>query len=274
MSPTAPREGSAATLLTVGFSTTSDRVSRLVALEDPPVASLAVVQHFGAEEFSPDDVPAPVADRGPVSVLRSRGVAKSRNKALELCGTKYLLFGDDDVEIQWDEVFAAVTRMQQNGTAIALGYGVDAGTGRARKSHPAEFGRLTVWNSARAATYEMVVDVEQCRKAGVRFDERFGAGAELPLGDEYIFIADALRAGLTGESMPLAFGVHPHVSSGSNWSDEAHTASRSAVFARVFGPLGYPVRAVFAVRHRRDLGSWRAAWRFVMRPPALKGLNR
>lgn len=188
---------------------------------------------------------------------------------MDLAGTRYVLFGDDDVEVQWDEIAAAVARMRERGLAVALGYGVDAATGTSRKRHPADYRPLSVWNSARAATYEMVVDVEQLRAAGVRFDERFGAGADLPLGDEYIVIVDALRAGLTGESMPLAFGVHPHVSSGSNWNDERHTRSRSAVFARVFGAGGYPVRAAFALRHARDWPSVGAAWRFVARPPRL-----
>ena len=53
---------------------------------------------------------------------------------------------------------------------------------------------------------ELALRREAVLAAGVRFDEGFGAGAGTAnfLGEEYIFIADCLRAGLCGEHRPAA----------------------------------------------------------------------
>ena len=49
---------------------------------------------------------------------------------------------------------------------------------------------------------------------GVRFDERFGAGADWSIGDEYIFLADLLRKKLSGRHVALPLAIHPRLSSG------------------------------------------------------------
>lgn len=263
---TGARSEAVASDLTVGYSTLARRVGRLAPVADDRVRTLVVVQDPDA------DVPgaAPdIAGAGVVVTMAGGGVARSRNRAIDLCETRYLLFGDDDVEIDVDAVLEAVAMLRETGAAIALGYGIDMETGVSRKRHPARTTRLTARNSGRAATYEMVIDVDQCRRAGVTFDTRFGAGAVLPLGDEYLFIVDAVRAGLAGYSVPLAFGRHPHHSSGSDWDKSAHLVSRAAVLERAFGAWAPLARAAFATRHMRRMGGLRGAWRFAFTRPVL-----
>ena len=91
------------------------------------------------------------------------------------------------------------------------------------------------------------------RAAGVRFDEGFGVGAgtAASLGEEYVFLADALAAGLTGVHDPLPVSVHPHASSGFVWEGEAQARARALVFARVFGRAAPAVRLAFALKNRR-----------------------
>ena len=80
------------------------------------------------------------------------------------------------------------------------------------------------------------------RAAGVRFDEGFGVGAgtEATLGEEYVFLADCLAAGLAGVHDPLPVSVHPHESSGFVWEGAAQARARALVFARVFGRAAPP----------------------------------
>jgi hypothetical protein len=93
-----------------------------------------------------------------------------------------------------------------------------------------------------------MIKIESIRSAGIEFDENFGAGVENYLGDEYIFIADALNKGLKGVYLPIKVAVHPSDSSGSRWGTDKDLKARAAVFSRVFGPLAPIFRAFFLIK--------------------------
>lgn len=241
--------------LTVAYSSLAERVADIRPPADPRIEVLVCVQGPTSGLEVPEGV-----DR--VVPVPGRGVARSRNAAIENSRRRYLLFCDDDVEVRTDGVLAAVAHLRATGAALALGRAVDP-EGQLRKRYRGDRPtRLTLMNSAKAATYEMLVDVAQVRQAGLRFDERFGAGVETYLGDEYLFIAELLRGGLQGYAVPFVFGVHPPSSSGSRWGG-ADLHVRAVVLNHVFGPLAPPARALFALRHRRRIGGRAELVRFA-----------
>lgn len=252
--------------VTVGYSSLIDRTVAIPAASELAGAELVVIAQTGRVPGDSDTTAdarlasaaatlAPLEARGArVVVLDSRGVAKSRNEALRQATRRYLLFCDDDVAVDVEGVAAAVAHLEKSGAALALGRAVDE-TGAFRKTYPSEVVPLTVLNSARAATYEMIVDVEQARAANVWFDERFGAGVDgMYLGDEYIFIADLLRAGLTADAVPVTVAMHPADSSGARWGTDADVDARSAALTRALGAKAWWVKPAFAARHARTLG--------------------
>ncbi|NDD26634.1 MAG: hypothetical protein EB103_07230, partial [Actinobacteria bacterium] len=106
------------------------------------------------------------------------------------------LSADDDIQFNLDSLALAIKKLQSSDAALLLGMAQDE-TGKLRKKYPSKSTPLNKLNSAKAATYEMVIDLEKIKSAGIRFDENFGAGAkDTYLGDEYIFICDLLSAGL------------------------------------------------------------------------------
>jgi hypothetical protein len=125
--------------------------------------------------------------------------------------------------------------------------------------------RLTRWNSGKAATYEMMLRRDAFTRAGVRFDEGFGAGVDPHfLGDEYILITDALAAGLQCRFLPVIIAVHPTVSSGAGFGTERDARARAAAFGRVFGRLAPAARLAFVLRSPRRFGSAALSARFVL----------
>jgi len=52
------------------------------------------------------------------------------------------------------------------------------------------------------------------KKNQIKFDERFGLGTNFPSGEEYIFITDCFKSGLTVKYLPINIGVHPNETSG------------------------------------------------------------
>ena len=241
--------------LTIAYSSLAERVGDISApAERDDLEVLVLVQG----ELDPA-VPLPP---GRLIQVPGRGVARSRNAAIRHAGHRYLLFCDDDVEVRLEGVLAGVDHLRRTGAAIALGRASD-GRGVVRKRYLRRRpGRLGLASAGKAATYEMLVDVEQVRAVGARFDERFGAGAEIYLGDEYLFIAEMLRAGLRGETVPYIFGIHPAKSSGSRWTGrDLHV--RALVLNEVFGRGAPFVRAAFALRHARGMRDVRTGLAFL-----------
>lgn len=232
--------------LTIAYSTLATRASNI---ELPAMRSgqevLIIVQDPDGHAY-----PAP-PDRPDVRVIHldSKGVAKSRNAAIDNARGQFLVFADDDIVFNLDSLYAITEHFENCECSLVLGQAVDP-EGSLRKKYPSESQWLNRLNSAKAATYEMVIRVSAIKSAAIRFDEEFGAGATNYLGDEYIFISDLIKGGLKAHFLPITMAIHPVDSSGSGWGTNADLRARSVIFSRVFGPLAFVMRAAFILRHR------------------------
>lgn len=226
--------------LTIGYSTLASRAKNIKFLNS--ASSLVIIQNpeaSGLPNFS---------DEITVVELQSKGVAKSRNSAIDHAKTKYLIFGDDDIEFSEAGITSAINFLDANkDVSILLMQAVDE-TGKLRKSYPAKAHALKLTNSAKAATYEMAIRVSDIKNKGIRFDENFGAGATNYLGDEYIFIADSIRAGLKGRFEPIVIATHPTQSSGTLRNSAKDRSARAKVFGRVFGIWAPGMRFLFLIK--------------------------
>lgn len=195
--------------------------------------------------------------------LKGKGVAKSRNAALKYGSGDYLIFGDDDIVFSEPGLHTLIEYFESHPEcAIIMAQTVDE-NGELRKQYPNKEHKLTKFNSAKAATYEMMVRLDAIRSKGITFDENFGAGVENFLGDEYIFIADALNQGLKGVFLPVVIAVHPKDSSGSTWGTARDLSARAKVFSRVFGIWAPVVRALFLLKSRKGSVGVVNALRFI-----------
>ena len=245
--------------LTFGYSTLASRVSNITfpqILEDREV--LVLVQNPNKENYRAEFPKAKIID------LVGKGVAKSRNAAIENAKGTYLIFADDDITFSEAGLQKLVEYFEAHPEcAIIMAQTVDE-TGELRKSYPTKQHWLTRLNSAKAATYEMMIRVDAIRAKGVQFDENFGAGVENFLGDEYIFIADALKQGLKGVFLPVVVAIHPKESSGSTWGTDRDLAARAKVFTRVFGFSAPLFRALFLLKSRKGPVGAAKALRFIL----------
>jgi glycosyltransferase involved in cell wall biosynthesis len=246
-------------LLTIGYSTLAQRASNInfpQKFSDRQL--LVVVQNPNQDKFKISN------DHVDLVELNNRGVAKSRNAVLSNVKGKYLIFGDDDIKFLEPGLRQLIDHFESNPEcAIIMAQAVDE-TGTLRKSYPAKSHPLSRFNSAKAATYEMMVRVDAIKDKGIHFDENFGAGVENYLGDEYIFISDALKAGLKGIFLPVAVAVHPKDSSGSGWGTRRDLTARAAVFTRVFGGAAPFIRAAFLLKSRKGKVGFVNAVRFII----------
>jgi len=238
--------------LTVGFSTLASRVKSLnLPAENPLFDVLVSVQK---------DTEYEALDASMIE-LDSTGVTKSRNAVIDNTKTDYLAFADDDIEVIPNGLRQVIEYLDHHPDVSVVLARVNAGESP-RKNYPEGETKLTKFNSAKAATPEMVIRVKDVKEAGVYFDERFGAGAENFLGDEYIFVADCLSAGLKAVSLPIPIARHDQLSSGTNWSQES-IAPRAKVFTRVFGGLAIFAKLGFTYKNFKNFGSLANVGKFL-----------
>ena len=253
--------------LTIGYSTLVARLGniKLPDLTNYPDWDVLITVQSG-DDSVPDLTKAPA--RAQLLGFPGRGVTKLRNQVIENAKGDYLIFADDDVTFNLAELAKAIEYIQKNDLALLLGQASDQ-TGKLRKKYPTGVNRLDKLNSAKAATYEMVIDLKKVRASGVRFDERFGAGADITyLGDEYIFICDLIDAGLKAEFVPLTLAMHPEQSSGSRWGTPLDRQARSLVFDRAFRgnrTLPYLARIGFGARKLGKELSFTEYLRFIFK---------
>jgi glycosyltransferase involved in cell wall biosynthesis len=226
--------------LTIGYSARVNSAKNIKFIEG--VRNLVVIQNPGGETLPAFDTSVRVIEQ------KTTGVTKSRNAVIDNTDSKYLVFGDDDITFKSDAIARVLEHFEANPkVSIILTQAVDE-TGSLRKPYPTKSHKLKVTNSAKAATYELFIRVDAIKKHGIRFDEGFGAGAPNYLGDEYIFIADGIRAGLKGIFLPIVVATHPTDSSGNFKNTREDTKVRAAIFSRVFGFWAPIMRLLFLIK--------------------------
>jgi len=252
--------------LTLGYSTMAQRVGNIV---QPPVhkdwnVAVIIQNPEGMAWRGAGLAELVMREDLEIQELNSIGVAKSRNRAIWLAKGEYLVFSDDDIQFDVAGLEAATKFMDENPQySLLLAQAVDE-SGNLRKRYPKGKQELNKFNSARAATYEMIIRVEAVRQLGVWFDEEFGAGALNYLGDEYIFIVDLLKAGGKAVFAPITIAMHPTESSGARWGSERDRKARAIIFTRVFGKFAPWVRLAFGARRLKELGSLKNYFLFVL----------
>lgn len=246
-------------LLTIGFSTLFERINNI----EPPRLSIPHKVFISIQD--PHNSTEPLPSNFKFDSIKSSelGVAKSRNTVLRSADTKYLLFADDEIVFLDRGVKSAVAYLEEHPECdLVLAQAVDT-TGALRKRYSKKKVKLTKFNSAKAATYEMIVRVESIKAKDVYFDEKFGAGVINYIGDEYIFITDLLNKGGNAIFLPITIAVHPKDSSGSLWGTERDLLARAQVFQRVFGSWAPLVRAAFYFKNYGKTNGLRSFKKFV-----------
>jgi len=251
--------------LTIGYSTLGERVRNI---EFPPPQQsteiLVVVQGYFAA------VPTSVKARNDIRVIRltSTGVARSRNAVISAANGTYLAFADDDARPLIRGVTEALDYLDANANVCVLAGRTLDFAGRPRKRYARREKALTRWNSGKFGTVEIVVRTASLIANNLRFDEQFGAGTPNYLGDEYIFLTDAIRLGLLGVFKPIDLAEHSAESSGTEFGTEKDASARSAVLGRVFGRAAFFARFAFILRHPRRFGGIWKSCRFVAGYPS------
>ncbi len=133
-----------------------------------------------------------------------RGLSKSRNMAVReaaVSGKELCIFCDNDVLYEDDYEEIIEKAFDRNPDSDILVFFVE----RPERSGPVYRNErdLGLFHSMKIFSPEIAFRLSGIRRAGLKMDELFGAGAKYGMGEENIFLFDARRAGLKITYVPI-----------------------------------------------------------------------
>ncbi len=170
-----------------------------------------------------------ISDYNSIRVINSDkyGLSRSRNLALKNATGKLVLIVDDDVVYQNNFAQQIADEFNKQKDADCIVFKVtDHGNMR---RYPESNRNLKVSEIESVSSIELALRVESIQKDHILFDERFGLGTDLPLGEEYLFVKQLLDNGLKICQSNVLIADHPARSSGHFPAAAENVRARAAI---------------------------------------------
>ena len=161
---------------------------------------------------------------------KSLGLSKNRNNCLEQMRNDINLLADDDLEYLPGFEEIVLSAFDNNKDADIITFQIQ---GRERFKKQRKHNKFSI---IKVSSVTIAFRKSSIEKVALRFDEKFGLGAKYPIGEENIFLKDALDAGLKLLANPAVIVRHSHQSSGDEFSD-IQIKAKACVLRRMFGPV-------------------------------------
>ena len=215
------------------------------------------------EYFPSLEKPALTIDNGRVRFIctKGRGLSKSRNMALKNASGEICMLCDNDVCYVDGYEEKIVSEFNKHKDADIIVFFIE----RPERKVPV-FNRTKSMNwlsTMKIFSPEVAFRIESINRAKLCFDENFGAGARYSMGEENIFLYDALRAGLKIIYVPLK--IASLLDTESTWFkgyNEDFFINRGAGYYRMTKPFFHLLIWQFAIRKYRlygaDISFWKA----------------
>ena len=184
------------------------------------------------------------------SQINSSGVAKNRNNALQhrIKGSICLL-ADDDILYYVDSFKQILHTFQEESALEFLTFKIKTFSGKDYKNYKPYAFRHTLKTLSIIGIVDVAFREEMIDKYALHFDERFGPGGHYAIGEDFIFMTDAVKQGAVIEYKPIDIVQHEELGTGMILLDNI-IFGRGAMFARVFGLLCFPLNVYFAIKNR------------------------
>lgn len=175
-----------------------------------------------------------------VRVINSsdRGLSLSRNLLLENASGTYCLIADDDINYVEGFETIILNAFKKRPSADIVTFMMKGADNKLHRAYPE-----SEWHDKKSISTASSVVIafkrESVMNATIRFNLNFGLGAEFEIAEEYIFLRQALKAGLKLAFEPEVILSHPQPSSGMHHSSDSIIYARAALYYKYSGFLGY-----------------------------------
>jgi len=224
--------------LTIAISTCNDRIfAALDLVANTDFAAQFLIVHQTSVDAYDEEIQARLTALNAKKIQylssNSYGLARSRNLALELCNTPFLLLADDDIGFT-KELDAALQLLKSHDFAAAT-YVCLNEKNKARKNYRDKafvHNRISV---LKTGSVEIMINVARARKCYAAFPINMGVGTELPACEETVFLSRLMSGGEKVGFFPVPIVTHPDESSGASLNDKGQIMARGVLFKESFG---------------------------------------
>ncbi len=163
-----------------------------------------------------------------------KGLSKSRNIAIQNSTKDILVFTDDDVvfDLNFSKKILKTFNKRENFDGFRFRFKIESGG--LSKKYPKNFqAKLNWFEVLNTSSIEMVFKRKSILNV-VSFDEKFGIGGLITIGEEAVFLADAKKKKLKIGFVPKTLTIHNNKTTSQVISNELKYFNQSAVFFRIF----------------------------------------
>jgi GT2 family glycosyltransferase len=172
-----------------------------------------------------------------INVL-DKGLSKSRNLALQHATKKLLVFTDDDVVFEANFDTTILMAFTDNPHIDGFRFQYVNSPSNLAKKYPRTFqSQLSTLEILNTSTVELVFKHNSLTNAMLYFDENFGLGARFCMGEEAVFLSEAVANGLRIGFVPQTLLTHPQPTTSQKVPVLERYFHQSAVFYRIFGKM-------------------------------------
>jgi glycosyltransferase involved in cell wall biosynthesis len=174
-----------------------------------------------------------------VTVINSleKGLPQSRNIALQNASGTICLIADDDVKYVSGFKEIILTAFEKHIEADIIAFQMVDENGKLFR----DYQDIVKHNEQTIYTINSVVIAFRLEsvKQKVSFNPNFGLGTKFQVGNEYVFLRNALKAGLSIYFEPKIILSHPKFSSGQDIASDRLIYGRSALYYKYYGLRAY-----------------------------------
>lgn len=187
-----------------------------------------------------------------IYTFHEKGLSKSRNKAIEHSTADISLFADDDMRYVDDYEKIVKEAYKKFPDADIVAFYVSSDNINNIKPRLKE-GRINVFNSFKIQSVQLSIKTNIIKNKNIKFDEKFGTGAKLFMGEENIFLVDCLKSKLKIYSYPVE--IARLTNRESTWFkgyDSEYFQVKGACFSRISKYFWLLLFIQFIIRKRKE----------------------
>ncbi len=148
-----------------------------------------------------------------ISYTDSSGIAANRNNSIKAATGEIVWLLDDDVRFEQADLSRILECYTSQPDIDVACFQIRTPEGRPYRRYKDQAFRMKSLNDIRdVSSIEITFRLASVRAKGLAFDERFGLGREWPCGEEFLFLAACLKAGLQMYYFPYPVVEHPYES--------------------------------------------------------------
>ena len=222
---------------------------------------------YGEEHFTVSDAEGRPREICAYSFCE-RGIGLSRNNALLRASGDISLFSDDDIIYEADYEKKIVEEFTAHKEADVILFNVDVNEKR-RTYYNTNYHRVRWYNCGRYPAYAIAIKTEKMHAKNLTFSLLFGGGAKYSNGEDSLFLADCLRAGLKLYASPVLIGKEEERDSGSTWFSGYHKKffyDRGVLYHYLYGTMAKVFGLRFLLKNKTRMCeevSFKQAYRWL-----------